>query len=345
MALFFSEITLAEQYRFKPPVNLGPPINTTLVETDPFVTPDGQKLFFVRTVGGNDDIYMSVWSDTGWGVPVNLGPNVNSGVSEWSPSLSPDGRKLYFTAYGRPGSLGGWDFWFCEWDSALQQWGPAQNLGPVINSAYIDWRGKISYDGQSLYYMTNGKGHIQGSALYISRWNGNSWTNPVPLPDNINNTATEEYPSLTLDENVMYFVRWYDHPSIYATQKNFDGSWSNPVQLDSVVNDFNFYGSSGPCVTPDGRNLYFGSSRSGGYGLYDIWVAERIISIIFGDLNQDGLITIADVVLEINKVFLDEPFPADPEMGDLNCDGLFAPSDVVLLLNRALLGRPFPCNI
>jgi hypothetical protein len=191
--------------------------------------------------------------------------------------------------------------------------------------------------------MSNGKGHIQGSALYVSRWNGSGWTNPVPLPDNINNTATEEYPSLTLDENTMYFVRWYDHPSIYVTQRNFDGTWTNPVQLDSVVNDFTHYGSSGPCITPNGKILYFGSSRTGGIGEYDIWMAERIILPTLGDLNSDGQITVADVMLEINKVFLDEPFAAEEKWGDVNCDNQFTPSDVVLLLNRTILQNPFPC--
>lgn len=66
--------------------------------------------------------------------------------------------------------------------------------------------------------------------------------------------------------------------------------------------------------------------------------------VFIGDLNLDDEHTPADVMLEINKVFLGEPYPAEEEMGDLNCDSLYAPSDVVLLMNRALLGRPFPCS-
>ena len=338
----------AEQFRFKPPINLGPPVNTTLGEGDPYVTADGQKLFFVREIGGNADIYMSIWSDTNWSEPVNLGANVNSGTHEWSPSLSPDGKKLYFTAFGRPGSLGGWDIWCSTWDSIQQQWGPAQNLGSVINTPRVDWTAKISYNGQSLYYMSNGKGHIQGQALYSSQWNGTAWTSPIPFPDNISNTATEERPSLTHDENTMYFVRWLviyggSHQAICVTEKNPLGGWSNPVVLDSTVNFFNYYGSgsSGPSITPDGRKLYFASSRTGGVGDYDIWMAERII---LGDLNLDGRITLIDVMLELNKVFLSEVFPADIEMGDLNCDSLYSPADVVLILLKLYLYQPFPCN-
>lgn len=65
--------------------------------------------------------------------------------------------------------------------------------------------------------------------------------------------------------------------------------------------------------------------------------------LILGDVNVDGLLTSADVVLEINKVFLDLPYPAPENIGDVNCDGDFSPADVVLLLNRVFLGTPLPC--
>lgn len=343
--LLFSGVNQAEQFRFKPSVNLGPPVNTTWSEEDPYVTADGRKLFFVREVGGNSDIYMSNWNGTNWSEPVNLGPNVNSGTHEWSPSLSPNSKKLYFTAFGRPGSLGGWDIWCSTWDSVQQQWSLAQNLGPVINTYAVDWTAKITYTGLSLYYMSNGKGHIQGQALYVSQWNGTNWTTPVPLPDNINNTATEERPSLTEDENIMYFVRWLvgngSHPAICVSEKNALGVWNNPIVLDSLINTPG--GNSGPCITPNGRKLYFASVRPGGVGgpgTGDIWMAERII---LGDLNLDGQITVADVVLEINKVFLGTPYPAPELVGDMNCDSRFTPADVGILLRVVYVGTAPAC--
>ncbi len=291
----------AEEFRFKPPVNLGPPVNTTWSEEDPFITADGQRLFFVsdRNFPHNSmDIFMSVWTGTNWSEPIDLGPNVNSGSHEWSPSVSPDGKKLYFTAFGRPGSIGGWDIWSSTWDSVQQQWGLAQNLGPVINSSAVDWTSDISYNGQSLYYATNGKGHIQGQALYVSHWNGTSWGTPVPFPDNINNTATEARPSLTVDERTMYFVRWGDYMEIYVTQKNFDNTWSNPVKLDSMINTPG--GNSGPYVIPDGKKLFFASARSGGVGgpgTADIWVAERIIAEKIPALKKKLLLVLILVLM------------------------------------------------
>jgi hypothetical protein len=62
-----------------------------------------------------------------------------------------------------------------------------------------------------------------------------------------------------------------------------------------------------------------------------------------GDLDLDGLLGPTDVVLELNAVFLGEPFPAPFEAGDVNCDSVISPSDIVLLLRATFNGDPFPC--
>jgi len=270
-----------EEFKFKPPVNVGPPINSEWTERDPYITADGQKLFFCSNRPGGSgsmDVWMSTWNGSTWGTPVNCGPNVNSALIEWSPSLSLDGKKLYFNAFGRPGSQGGWDVWTSTWDSVAQQWGPAQNLGPPINTVAVDWCPRLSYNGQSLYYTTNGYYHPQGSAFFVSHWNGSSWDLPQPLPNIINNTSTEERASLTLDEKTMYFGRYNSYPRIFVTQKGMGGEWGEPIELDTSINSSS--GTGDPAITPDGRELYFASGRSGGIGppgSGDIWVAERII--------------------------------------------------------------------
>lgn len=62
-----------------------------------------------------------------------------------------------------------------------------------------------------------------------------------------------------------------------------------------------------------------------------------------GDLNGDGFLTAADVVLELNLVFLGQLPPAPVTEGDVNCDGLYSPGDVVLLLNKVFLGSGTLC--
>jgi len=62
-----------------------------------------------------------------------------------------------------------------------------------------------------------------------------------------------------------------------------------------------------------------------------------------GDLNWDGILSSADVVLMLNCALLGIPPPVDAGLCDLNCDGVTTAADVVLHLNATYLGFPFPC--
>jgi Tol biopolymer transport system component len=51
------------------------------------------------------------------------------------------------------------------------------------------------------------------------------------------------------------------------------GDWSAPVNLGPVINSAS--ADEGPAISKDGLSLYFTSTRSGGSGGQDIWVAQR----------------------------------------------------------------------
>src|SRR6187399_1796564 len=71
-----------------------------------------------------------------WDVPVNLGPGVNSAFADQSPALSKDGLSLYFQS-DRPG-FGNTDLWVSQRNGEDEPWGPAVNLGDVVNSAAFE---------------------------------------------------------------------------------------------------------------------------------------------------------------------------------------------------------------
>lgn len=104
------------------PVNLGPNINTPSFEESPFITNDGQTLYFSSDghVGlGENDIFMSRRDRAGnWGLPVNLGPPVNSAHHELCFFLCADGKTGYF-ASDRPDGFGGLDIYKVELSSEL----------------------------------------------------------------------------------------------------------------------------------------------------------------------------------------------------------------------------------
>jgi len=62
-----------------------------------------------------------------------------------------------------------------------------------------------------------------------------------------------------------------------------------------------------------------------------------------GDLDHDCSLTLSDIVLIINCVFLGKG-NCPLLLTDVNCDGILTSADVVLELNKAFLGSPFPCQ-
>ena len=100
------------------PVNLGPVVNSSVLDVHPSISADGLALFFTsaRLGGyGSWDLYVTkrlTVSDP-WGTPVNLGPTVNTAYGESSPGISPNGLTLHFGDYPlpRPGGYGNLDIW------------------------------------------------------------------------------------------------------------------------------------------------------------------------------------------------------------------------------------------
>jgi hypothetical protein len=61
-----------------------------------------------------------------------------------------------------------------------------------------------------------------------------------------------------------------------------------------------------------------------------------------GDVNGDGEINIADVILLVNYLFLDGPEPSPLEAGDADCNGEVDIADVILLVNYLFINGPPP---
>lgn len=87
---------------FGPVESLGDAINTGADDYEPYLSPDGRRLYFMscgrKDSLGGCDIYASPRSGTEWSAPVNLGPQINSPRQEYSPSMSRDGRRFLWTS-------------------------------------------------------------------------------------------------------------------------------------------------------------------------------------------------------------------------------------------------------
>jgi outer membrane protein OmpA-like peptidoglycan-associated protein len=93
------------------------------------------------------------------------------------------------------------------------------------------------------------------------------------LPPPLNSEDTQGALSLTHDGRYLLFAgcQWsdgYGSCDIYAV-KTVGKNIGKPQNLGHTLNSTAW--DSQPCLAPDGRTLYFSSTRKGGYGKSDIW--------------------------------------------------------------------------
>jgi outer membrane protein OmpA-like peptidoglycan-associated protein/Tol biopolymer transport system component len=174
-------------------VNPGAPLNTEDNESYPTFTADGQYVFYVRCGarpdGGSCDIYFARFDGNTWESPKNLGPPVNTGAFESQPCISPDGRTLYFVS-NRPGGMGGTDIWKSNYING--KWSSPINLGPTINTPGEDAAPFIHPDGQTLYFVSEGRIGMGNLDIYISRMDKDgNWGGAENLGYPINTFAEE----------------------------------------------------------------------------------------------------------------------------------------------------------
>jgi hypothetical protein len=148
------------------PVNLGPSVNSASEDWGARMSADALELYFTSNRPGGLGGYDLWWCTRAtraddWGEPVNLGPMVNSSGQDVFPNLSPDGLLLFFASY-RPGGYGSGvglcDLYVARRAATKDPWGPATNLGPTVNTTYVDYGVKLSADGSMLYFHSGRPG-------------------------------------------------------------------------------------------------------------------------------------------------------------------------------------------
>jgi len=169
--------------------NAGAPLNTRQNEGAQTLSSNGTYMFFTacnRPGGmGSCDLYFSAFNDGKWSEPSNLRSPVNSSSWESQPSISADGKILFFSS-SRPGGFGGKDIWYSTMNDK-NVWTYPVNLGSKINSDGDEMSPFIHFDGQTLYFASEGRVGMGGFDIYMSRMNDDStWTEPQNLGYPIN---------------------------------------------------------------------------------------------------------------------------------------------------------------
>ncbi|MEJ8804208.1 OmpA family protein [Pontibacter sp. H249] len=135
------------------PVSISDKVNTRNFESDAYITPDGNTLYYSTnnySENGDLDIYVVQRNKNGsWGTPRNLGRTINTSFDDDSPYLASDGT-LFFASRGH-NSMGGYDIFSAKFDSVARRWARPVNLGSPINTPDDDTYYRLAPDGSYAY--------------------------------------------------------------------------------------------------------------------------------------------------------------------------------------------------
>ena len=237
------QVKTGQEFGLEKATNLGEPINTTACEYAPTISADGNTLIFEsdREQSYEWRLYITHKTESGWSEPLRM-DNVNSSGWDGGPFLTYDQNYLIISS-DRDGGLGHNDIWISK--RLGEKWTTPENMGAPINSSGYDAFASLSNDGKTLYFMRYAEDNAKCEKthhydLYFSQKKDGEWSEPQKLPFPINSEYCESHPIILADAKTLIFssirpggLGGYD---LYKSEKQDDGSWSDPENLGSFIN-------------------------------------------------------------------------------------------------------------
>lgn len=209
----------------------------------------------------------------------NMGKALNSAYADYSPVLTADQSVMIFTSR-RKESTGGETYEGGKFfediyisNKTSSGWSAAENISTTINTNGNEASVGISPDGQEIliYKDDAGDGNIYSTTL-----NGDVWTVPVKLNENVNSKYWEPSAFISADGYALYFTS--DRPGgfggrdLYVSRKTEKGEWGKAVNMGATINTP--YDEDAPFIHPDGITLFFSSNGHSTMGGFDIFYSS-----------------------------------------------------------------------
>jgi len=176
---------------------------------------DGQTLYLYSSADYDGIIYTSQFTNGTWSPIIMLNENINTKYWESHATISHDNNKLYFTS-NRKGTIGGLDIYVSKRDST-GNWGPAKNLGPVLNTPYNEESPFLSQDDKTLFFSSRGHFNMGGYDIFYSTLLENGeWSVPLNVGFPLNTTDDDVFFKPINEGYEGYYVR--DNPDGFGNQ-------------------------------------------------------------------------------------------------------------------------------
>lgn len=200
------------------------------LDGDPFITRDGNTLFFIsnRPIKKGDpaksdsDIWKVVKTKKGWSEPIHLDEPINSPTDEFYPTVADDGT-MYFGSRRNEGKNSNSDIFKCKLENG--KYLHVESLGDSVNSPFNDYEPFISPKQDMLIFMSTRPNGLRNADLYISFNKNGHWTKAQKLPEPINSDGTEFSPKITWDGKHFIFS---------STRNSFPGDFIKTETMDDL---------------------------------------------------------------------------------------------------------------
>lgn len=153
-----------------------------------------------------------------------------------------------------------------------------KNMGPNINCREDEYLPTLTADGKTLIFTRYDRAYM-AEDFYMSRLMKDGWGKAVRMAEPLNSHDNEGAGCISQDGRILYFTACgrqdgMGRCDLYISYRMGNG-WSQPQNLGPAVNSGGW--ESQPCLSIDGRTLYFVSDRKeGSQGGMDIWTSTLV---------------------------------------------------------------------
>lgn len=267
--------------------NPGANINSSDDDFSPVFTRSGTTLYFASQrssakssgnsipVRSDENIYFSRLVSGKWSIASPAGEDLNTSYNESPVYIDSSETRLYLYS----GYENGGDIKVSE--NRKGDWRRPENPPFTINTSSSETSVAFAPSGNEIYYVTNDEKENKGGydIYFIKKLTDKKWSKPQNAGASVNTEYDEQAVSFSFSGDTMWFsskghntMGGYD---LFYSVRNQDGTWKQAVNAGYPINTpwdelfHSYFGSSS-------ESFCFASSRSGGFGGFDIYFARLL---------------------------------------------------------------------
>lgn len=236
------------------PVPVEGPVNSAGAEDSPFITPDGNTLYFWYNGDQTKTVQEQVYDPmTGihvtkkvngrWQEPERLFLQYFDKIS-FDGAATEFGDTLWFAAI-REGNYRTVDMWTAQ--RVNGKWADWKNAGQLLNQAYEIGEVHIAAGGSEIYFNSIRSGGKGQNDIWVTHRVGGQWQEPENI-EAVNSSENEGQPYVSADGTELWFTRNVGGAAVFRSLK-VDGRWQAPEMIVTSL--------AGEPSLDSAGNLYF----------------------------------------------------------------------------------------